>query len=292
MLRIVFYICLLLLTGAAPAGHLSAAGLAAEAMKTAGARQLSHRAVYVLALAPKAQRSRAAWVDGRMVMEWRETCDGYISEQRIVTSSVDEAGDKSVSDISASSWEALDGTLFRFSMRQRLDNELVQEYEGSAKLAASGGPGAASMRKPAPKEIKLPAGVVFASGHMQALLNAARAGQHHDSRPLFDGTSDSDYYQVVSSIGAVGLATTQERANQQTETDPGKLSIIKAIEGLPWWPVQISYYGLDSNEGMPEFEIAFRLYDNGVSTGVTLDYGSFALSGTLSRIEAFEPPDC
>lgn len=292
MLRIVFFCSLLLLTGAMPAGDLNAAGLAAEVMKAAGARQLSHRAIYVLALAPKAQRSRAAGIDGRMVMEWRETCDGYISEQRIVTSSHDEAGDKSVSDISASSWEALDGTRFRFSMRQRLDNELVKEYEGSAELQASGGPGAARMRKPAPKEIKLPAGVVFASGHMQALLNAARAGQPNDSRPLFDGTSDSDYYQVVSSIGAAGKAITQDAAERKPETDAGKLSVIKAIQGLRWWPVQISYYGLDSNEGMPEFEIAFRLYDNGVSTDVTLDYGSFALLGTLLRIESFAPPDC
>lgn len=269
---------------AAPAG---AAGIA-EAVKDAHARQLSHRAIYKLGLSPKPVTGPITGVDGRMVMEWRETCDGFIAEQRIVTNSIDDAGGKSVSDISASSLEALDGTTFRFSMRQRLDNELVQEFEGSAQLDAADGPGVATLRKPSAKEIKLPAGIVFPTGHMRTVLNAARDGRRMDSRPLFDGTSESDYYYVTTSIGTISRTPLQSQLDNSDDAQ----SIRNAIADLPWWPVQISYFGKNTSDGLPEFEIAFHLYENGASSHVTLDYGAFALHGTLTRIEAYEPPDC
>ena len=36
----------------------------------------------------------------------------------------------------------------------------------------------------------------------------------------------------------------------------------------------------------PEYEVAFRLYANGITTDFEIDYGNFALSGTLERLEA------
>lgn len=278
MLR--YSLCALLLLAGLPA---QAAGIA-DGIKAAHAPQLSHRAVYKLSLAPRpSPSSQVAGVEGRMVMEWRETCDGYIAEQRIVTNSMDEIGSNSISDISASSWEALDGNKFRFSMRQRLDNELVQEYEGSAEIDAASGAGVASVRKPAPKNIKLPAGIIFPTAHLKAILAAARGNRKTDAHPVFDGASETDYYHVVSSIGALS-----QRPDRGADAEAG----YKAIAGLPWWPVQISYYAVGASEGVPEFEIAFHLYDNGVSSNVLLDYGSFALFGALTLIETFEPPDC
>lgn len=290
MLSVVFRLCLLLLITLinTPA---RAAGLA-ERMKAAGTQQLSHRAVYKLTLSPKHQSNEISSVDGRMVMEWRETCDGFISEQRIVTNTYDDSGSKSISDISASSWESLDGAKYRFSMRQRQDSELVQEYEGSAALSFPGGAGVANIHKPKPKKIKLPAGIIFSSGHMHALLTAARAGKHTDSKALFDGTSDSDYYQVVTSIGAMSSKASQDKTKSEAPPSTDQLSVNQAIGKLPWWPVQTSYYGLGVTEGVPEIEIAFKLYDNGVGADVTLDYGELVLFGELTKIEAYEPPDC
>lgn len=253
---------------------------------------LSHRAIYTISLAPGRNRGQVSNVDGRMVTQWQEVCEGLISEQRIVTEMLDEAGEQSMSDISATSWESLDGQNFRFSMRQRLDNKLVAEYEGVADFQSALGSGKAKLRKPEEKEVTLPPGVLFPSAYMQALLDAARRGEKNISRQVFDGTSESDYYVVVSSIGA---GTTVDAARQ---ADPGSKpaephkSVQKAISGLTWWPVQVSYYALDSNEGLPEFEMAFKLYDNGVSADLTLDYGAFALLASLQRLEVYKPPDC
>ncbi len=254
---------------------------------------LSYRAIYKVSLAPGGRnRGQVSSVDGRMVTEWQETCDGLISEQRIVTDMLDEAGEKSLSDISASSWESLDGLRFRFSMRQRLDNKLVAEYDGNAEYVSALGQGTATLHKPEEKEIKLPAGVLFPSGYMQALLDAARSGQKSLARQVFDGTSDSDYYQVVSSIGAGTNIKAARQAEGTTKNAGEHKSVLSATSGLTWWPVQVSYYSLKQNEGLPEFEMAFKLYDNGVSADLTLDYGAFALFASLQRIDAYKRPDC
>ncbi len=253
---------------------------------------LSHRAIYKISLAAGHKGGQASSVDGRMVTEWEATCDGIISEQRIVTDMVDEAGEQSLSDISASSWESRDGQHFRFAMRQRLDSKLVAEYDGVADFSSALASGVAKLRKPEEKQVTLPPGVLFPSGYMQSLLDAARRGERNVVRQVFDGTSESDYYQVVSAIGAgtsIKAALLDDALSKQKEPDK---SVQKAISGLTWWPVQISYYSLEQNEGLPEFEMAFKLYDNGVSADMTLDYGAFALLATLQRIDAYKAPDC
>lgn len=272
-------------------GSLTGKAVAIEALAV-HPPMLSHRAIYKISLAKGHNQNQVSSVDGRMVTEWQASCDGLISDQRIVTDMLDEAGEKSLSDISASSWESLDGLRFRFSMRQRLDSKLVTEYDGTAAYDSALGQGMAVFRKPEAQEIILPAGVQFPSGYMQSLLDAARGGQHNLARQVFDGTSESDYYQVVSAIGA---GTTDEAARQAgaASDQPGiHKSVRQAIAGLTWWPVQVSYYAPEQNEGMPEFEMAFKLYDNGVSADIILDYGAFALLATLQRIDAYKPPGC
>lgn len=253
---------------------------------------LSHRAIYKVSLAKRQNRGQVFSVDGRIVTQWQETCDGVISEQRIVTDMLDEASERSLSDISASSWESLDGLRYRFSMRQRLDDRIVAEYEGRAQYPSALTNGTATLRKPADKEIKLPPGVLFPSAFMQALLDAARLGRKNLSRQVFDGTSESDYYQVVSAIGAATSANAASKVGEAAKTTPLNQSIASAISGLTWWPVQVSYYSLEKNEGLPEFEMAFKLYDNGVSADLTLDYGALALFASLQRIEAYKRPNC
>ena len=62
----------------------------------------AHRAVYDLSLdTADPTSSSITALQGRMVVEWRggPACDGYTSEQRVVTRSIDDAGQVSVSDV-------------------------------------------------------------------------------------------------------------------------------------------------------------------------------------------------
>jgi len=56
--------------------------------------------------------------------------------------------------------------------------------------------------------------------------------------------------------------------------------------------VTISYYAPGAAEDLPEYETSFTLFENGVTSSVTLDYGDFRLAGTLVKIEALKSPHC
>ena len=54
----------------------------------------------------------------------------------------------------------------------------------------------------------------------------------------------------------------------------------------------MSYFKVGSGEATPSISISFELYENGVTGAVRLDYGSFALRGTLTRLDLLPRQDC
>ncbi len=54
----------------------------------------------------------------------------------------------------------------------------------------------------------------------------------------------------------------------------------------------VSYYALEGGSETPEYQVSFDMYENGVATGLVLDYGDFALSGTLADLKLLDMPDC
>ena len=255
-------LCLGLLAG----GELQAAGIAP---------QLSHRAVYQLQLS-EAIAPGVSGVEGKMVVEWRETCEGYLTEQRIVIRTDMEDGKVSLNDVSTSSWEALDGSEFRFDLRQLVDNKLMEVLRGDAKAGDADNTAHAIFKQPASAELSLPESVLFPSRHMEAVLEAAASGKSHVAAVLFDGSSDKEYYKVLTSIGQ----------KQETGMTQGWAA------GQHWWPVQISFYSPFQPEAEPQFEMSFHLFANGVTENVSMRYRQFVLAGELQEVTAFPVPDC
>ena len=71
---------------------------------------------------------------------------------------------------------------------------------------------------------------------------------------------------------------------------PAELEVTGEIADLPTWPVTIAYFDeTENNDGTPVYRISFKLYENGVTRDLTMDYGEFALKGTLANLELFEP---
>jgi hypothetical protein len=70
---------------------------------------------------------------------------------------------------------------------------------------------------------------------------------------------------------------------------------VAAIGDLPFWPVTISYFepgAGKSGEETPVYQLSFLLYQNGVNRRLVLDYGDFALNGTLSDFVELDPVPC
>jgi len=58
------------------------------------------------------------------------------------------------------------------------------------------------------------------------------------------------------------------------------------------WPVSIGYFESKGGDLTPSYQIDFRLYANGVSRELLIDYGDFTVHGTLTSLEYLKPSEC
>ena len=58
------------------------------------------------------------------------------------------------------------------------------------------------------------------------------------------------------------------------------------------WPITVSYFSAGKGEEVPDYQVSFDLYENGVATGLVLDYGGFALGGKLADLTIYDASEC
>ncbi len=271
-------------------GGLVAAGIAGALVLNGGTGEAEapqmHRAVYDLSIDRVKLGSEVEGLEGRMVVESRggPACDGYVSEQRVVSRLSDGAGAVTVSDVRLSTFETLGGAEFRFDRQEYMDGKLAMRESGHAYRKD----GKVFLKEPEKDERILPKGVLFPAAFNTELMAAAKDGKSVFSGPLFDGTQ-STVANVTAFIGKPGDAP----------GDAKKVRISNARDGAvlgkgPVWPVQMSYFDADRQvgEGTPSFELTFSMFPNGVVSALTLDYDDIVVKGALAQIEYFKPGTC
>lgn len=256
--------------------------LVAGAATAADARLQSHRAAYVLTLGA-AKSSGISSIDGAMTIDWQETCDGWTMSQRMRFRLFDADGEAIENDITFSSWEARDGTSYRFTMRSQRDGDTIEELRGRASLGGPGKGGKAVFTQPADEVLELPPGTLFPSEHSLLLIDRARAGDRSFARPVFDGASADGAMEVNGIIGPV-LPPGDESVNPKVGTD------LLAGES---WRVRLAFFRTD-NQGAsePEYETSMRMYGNGIGTDFVFDYPEFSIKARLERLQAIPAPRC
>ena len=265
----------LLITSLALSGFAEAAGLSLQ----------SHRAVYDLTLSRARDNGGISGLSGRLAYELSGDCEGYIVNQRMLTKVTDAGGRQVINDFRITSWESLDGLEFRYSARNEIDGKVVEEVKGNAALEEPGGVGTAHFSKPKKQILALPKGTVFPTEQVILLVRAAESGRRNADILVFDGSRYDGLYDTFSVIGP------EHPLLSEAESAAHEL-----LRGQRSWRAQLAFFPLmpkpDHAAGTPEFEVGFRLFQNGIFTELTLDYGDFALAGTLTRLEPLPKPDC
>ena len=237
---------------------------------------LSHRAVYQLSLAQEAgATSGVSDVRGGLVMEWRDSCEGAISNQRLgFVASVGDAPGFSY-DVRFTSWESPDNKQLRFNVRSFDGGVLFEEYRGEATLDEIGGK--AAFAKPEGETLALPQGTLFPTEHMRQLIEGARAGEVVISHDVFDGSGVEGLSRVTA---VIGRPITVEAEGGDVEASDLR------------WPVSLAYHDVTVADDVPTFELTFALSEQGVLYDLVLNYGDFALRADLEQLDTFEAPDC
>jgi hypothetical protein len=239
----------------------------------------SHRAVYSLKLARASSNAAVNAAAGQLVVEWRDTCDGYTTNQRFLTEFSDSEGHSTTTDLWVSSWEAHDGGVFRFNLTTSTNGAVQERSRGLAKRG--GAKAEVNFEEPKSEKRSLPAQVSFPTAHTAQLIEAALRGERTIERIVFDGGVENGLSYVSAFIGKE-LPPRPAPAVAQ-----GKAAAL--AEGRAW-PIRLAFYPFDKGDDVPDYEMAFTLHENGVATDFEFDYGEFALTAELSKIEAL--PGC
>ncbi len=235
---------------------------------------LSHRAAYALRLSDKDPGDLFVAAEGVMVIEWRATCDGWVSSQRLGFIAETGDGEQITYDVRFSSWESATNDQIRFTLRSYDGPQAIESYRGEARLEGPDGAGVARYREPVETSVTLPAGTIFPTEQMRRLVAAAREGRLVSQYELFDGSGQTRPSSVTAVIG-------RPRMVEQTASGLSRR-----------WPVSLAYYDLGGTGGTPDFEISFLLDEGGVLYEIRLDYGDFILEGELEKLELLPVSDC
>ncbi len=245
-----------------------------------------HRAVYDLDMLKSEKSSGFSSIKGRMAYELiGSTCEGWTVNFRIANEFAQTEGDTRLIDSQSTSWESSDGLEFRFSQTEFLNNQKQTEKRVNVARASGTVPAEGKISEPEAKEFKLPTDTVFPMVHQFRLLEAAEKGQTRDTSMIYDGSDMDKSFQAITFIGAKHLPGTIPADLENKQAEP--------LKTLNSWPITISYYPAeDKSADTPSYQVNLNMYENGVSTAITLDYGSFALKGQLANLEMLKAEPC
>lgn len=265
----------------AAVGFLTPSVLIAGAGLAAAVPLVQHRAVYDLRLTDASERSGITGISGRMVYEIRgSACEGYTVRFRYVTQSSTRDASQ-MTDQQTTTFEDADGKSFSFATKSYTDETLDKELRGSATRESDGVK--IQIDKPETKSFELqPA--QFPTQHLVDLINRAKTGDNFYETSIFDGSEDADKAMTTTVI--VGK---QASASQ---SDP-EYKALNTLTSEKFWPVDIAYFDETTQEGedTPDYRISFKLYENGLTRDLDMDYGDFVIHGQLVDLAVFEPDE-
>lgn len=261
--------------------------LSHQALAFAAKKLVPHRAIYEMTLEEARSASGVSSIDGRMVFEFTgSSCDGYSLNMRMVTQLTDSQGQTNLTDLRSSTWEQSDGKKFRFQSAQYLNDKLGDVTMGRAVRVTPDEPIKVKLSQPSRAEINISGQILFPTQHSIALIEKALGGESLFQARIYDGSEKGrKVYETTAFIG------TQVGAGAEA----GELETVakeKKLGQLPSWPVSIGYFEPKNGDLTPSYQIDFRLYENGVSRDLLIDYGDFSIHGRLSSLEYLKAKKC
>lgn len=265
---------------------ISATCLASFTMQANAITLASHRAIYDLEIKRVDSGSGYSNVEGKLAYELTgSACEGWAVNYRIANRYVQPEKGSQLLDTQLTTWESGDGLEMNLSQKMFIDSNLNSEERLNVKRPKASTEAKGVMTKPKDLEFTIGSEVLFPTTHQTHLLEVAQSGQTRDVSLVFDGSDGERTYKAISFIGKVRAPGTFATDAANPETTP--------LRGMPSWPMTISYYPADdASAETPSYLASFNMYENGVSTDLILDYGTYALKGKLAKLDMLKTDDC
>ncbi len=255
------------------------------ASPAAGAAQVvaPHRAVYDLSLLRGSDKLQSA--SGRLAFEIEgSSCEGFTVSFRMATRFRPKDSEVILRDVTTITYEGPGALDFRHQITERVDGKLSEDHRVKMTRATADAEGEGSVSSKPGAPFTVAAGTLLPMQHQLRLMALGAAGGGRDSSIVFDGSEEGNSFRAISFVGKAKPA-------QSLARDAGN-PVAEPLKALSAWPTTVSYFKLDGSDETPEYQVSFDMFENGVATGLVLDYGAFALAGTLADLKLLEASDC
>ncbi|MDS7596902.1 cell envelope integrity EipB family protein [Agrobacterium tumefaciens] len=265
----------------ATTGLLSCLSNAANALPAQLPNLIAHRAVYDLELKDASDRSGIEGMTGRMVYEFTgSACQGYKTDFRFVTQ-INTGDAVRVTDQQTTTFEDPASKKFTFETKSYTDEKLDKEVQGAASDSDTGVK--VDITRPDTRQVDLAASE-FPTEHMFQVIESAKQGKRIFESRIFDGSDDGDESLITSTL--LGKSQTPKDG----DVEAGKTG---EFAKASFWPVTIAYYNdKTGTDALPIYRMSFKLYENGITRDLTMDYGDFVLTGKLAKLDILKPETC
>lgn len=244
-----------------------------------------HRAIYDLTLLRAKEGASLQSAAGRLAFEIDgSACDGFTVNFRMATKYRPQEGDVTVIDTVTTTYESPGATELRHRLKETVDGQVKDSGRIKVTRASADAEGKGVLTNKSDESFTVPAGAALPMQHQLRLMALGEAGGGRDSSIVFDGSDGEKSFRAISFVGRQKAPGSIKR-----DLDNPAAAPLKAIGA---WPITVSYFALEGNNEEPEYQVSFDMYENGVATGLVLDYGDFALAGTLTELKMLDKPSC
>jgi len=252
---------------------LLVAGATAEA-----AQLVPHRAVYELTAKSAGGFGRSGALRGILTYELMDDCDGWSVNQKAGLD-VSGEGEGHRFEWSQATWEAKDGSSYRYFIKDSQDGNTGNQRRGELVYAKPGADGKLTTELPAKGEADVPP-VLLPVQHTLALIDRAEAGDVVFLAKIFDATVDEKPVEISAGFGPA-LNAPKTKAEDFTQ-----------LKDVPSRHVDFAFFVQNLPDGTPDFEQSIQLFDNGIVSQVSFDFGGLPVLGILRKLEVLEPQKC
>ena len=229
----------------------------------AGLKLAAHQMSYEVSLLTREQTSDVIDASGESEYVFSDTCDGWTTTDNTKLYLNYESGKLYEIVSSSSAFEDKKGKKFEFRVHRT--DPVEEHYTGEVRSnffkyrreAVFEPFGASKQKFPLDKDVLFPVQFIL------NLLQAAMEGENYMLRQVFDGTE----IQGASSYSAVIGKTLPPNHGHEL------------LHGKRAWPIHLAFFddSKQSGEILPDYEVDFVLYENGVTDQIDVDYGDFII---------------
>ncbi len=237
---------------------------------------MPHKALYDVRLSSKKSGSNITNISGTMFYEWQPGCDAWLSNHRfdMVYEYPEVPAVRITSDFSTH--EAFDGNSFNFTMQRKREGVLYEEIRGSVNKDNENDDGEVVYSIPKGVSFHLPDGSLFPMAHTISVLDKIKQGKKFYNATIFDGSDENGPVDVNSFIvGKQAYKPSEEYGNHIDSN-----LILDAA-----WNVQLAFFPLNNLEEVADYEMSLVLLENGVITGMDINYKDFSITQNLRALE-------